>query len=241
MLGTAAQAQHSTLITHPAHHTPTKLLLADAFSRLKQAETDAELLTRMVSTTTEVPHRYAAWLMLVRSLAVRSDFDMRILPAHLMTTIVTSLNAMLINPAKHVLGLSHLTDIMVAQVQSPGQFGGLFLTNPFIKLQAAHVASLAAFWKHTRTTGYNSMVFQPQRPLAPFTRLMQRTCSKTYTHPTFGLTFLGSHPMINSQGICLALRHHPSWSCVHYRADSRTYCMSYKPKPFMPNLTRISK
>ena len=38
---------------------------------------------------------------------------------------------------------------MLAQVQLPGHLGGLFLTNPFIKLQVAHLASVASSWSHT--------------------------------------------------------------------------------------------
>ena len=38
---------------------------------------------------------------------------------------------------------------MLAQAQLPGHLGGLFLTNPFIKLQVAHLASVSASWKHT--------------------------------------------------------------------------------------------
>ena len=125
--------------------------LADATLRAEQANDDANLLIHMVETTCEVPVRYAAWLMLVRSLAVRMDFDMRVLPADLLTPLVTSHTAMLFRVAKHILGLSAISDVMLVQMQLPGQYGGLFLTNPLIKLQVAHLASMAASWNHTYT------------------------------------------------------------------------------------------
>ena len=118
--------------------------LADATMRAEQANNDADLLIHMVETTCETPVRYAAWLMLVRSLAVRMDFDMRVLPADMLTPLVTAHTAMLFRVAKHILGLSQISDTMPVQMQLPGQYGGMFLTNPLIKLQVAHLASMAA-------------------------------------------------------------------------------------------------
>jgi hypothetical protein len=149
VLGTAAQAGNSTLITVPDHPIPLQRIVADAHSRLLQTDADADLLVQMVETKTEQPMRYAAWLMLVRSLAVRMDFDMRILPAEVLSPLILHLTATLLRTARSILGLPHLSDIMLAQAQAPGQFGGMFLTNPFIKLQVAHLASMAASWKHT--------------------------------------------------------------------------------------------
>ena len=123
--------------------------LADATMRAEQANNDASLLIHMVETTCEVPVRYAAWLMLVRSLAVRMDFDMRVLPADLFAPRLTSHTAMLFRVARHILGLTEINDLMLVQMQLPGQYGGLFLTNPLIKLQVAHLASMAASWNHT--------------------------------------------------------------------------------------------
>ena len=68
--------------------------------------------------------------MLVRSLAVRMDFDMRVLPADLLTPLITVHTAMLFRVAKHILGLSEITDVMQVQMQLPDQYGGMFLTPP---------------------------------------------------------------------------------------------------------------
>ena len=121
ILGTAAQAIHSTLITSPVHPIPMVVQLADATMRAEQANNDASLLIHMVETTCEVPVRYAAWLMLVRCLAVRMDFDMRVLPADLLTPLITSHTAMLFRVAKHILGLTEIDDLMLVQMQLPGQ------------------------------------------------------------------------------------------------------------------------
>ena len=85
----------------------------------------------MAQTCTDEPVRYAAWLMLTRSLASRLDFDMRILPAATLTPTITLYTATLLQTASVILGLPDLTNIMLAQVQLPGHLGGLFLTNPF--------------------------------------------------------------------------------------------------------------
>ena len=81
--------------------------------------------------------------MLTRSLAVRMDFDMRILPAELLTPVVTAFTARLLRLAKCVLGLAGISHTMLAQAR------GLFLTNLSIKLHVAHISSLTVSWKHT--------------------------------------------------------------------------------------------
>ena len=65
----------------------------------------------MVETSCETPVRYAAWLMLVLSLAVRLDFDMRVLPSDLLTTPITSHTATLVRVAKHILALPRTTEV----------------------------------------------------------------------------------------------------------------------------------
>ncbi len=87
--------------------------------------------------------------MLTRSLAVRLDFDMRILPATTLYPLITSFTSMLLCTARAILDLPSLTDDMLAQAQLPGSYGGLFPTSPFIKLQVAHLASLSSAWSHT--------------------------------------------------------------------------------------------
>ena len=82
--------------------------------------------------------------MLTRSLAARLDFDMRILPATILTPAITAFTATLLRVARTILNLPALTDAMPAQAQLPGHHGGVFLTNPFIELQVAHLASIAA-------------------------------------------------------------------------------------------------
>ena len=77
------------------------------------------------------------------------DFDMGILPATLLTPVITAFTAILLRVAKTILGLTAITDAMMAQAQLPSHLAGFFLTNPFIKLQVVHLASLAASWKHT--------------------------------------------------------------------------------------------
>ena len=147
MLGTAVQAQHNALIMVPGHLIPTQCLVTDAYKRLRLADVDADLITQIVETITEQPLRYAARLMLVRSLAVGLDIGMRILPAEVLSPIVTALTWTVLQVACAVTSLCHLTDALLAQAQLPRQYGGMFLTSPSIKLQVAYSVSLAASWR----------------------------------------------------------------------------------------------
>jgi hypothetical protein len=198
VLGTAAQSAHSTLITTPAHPIPMKRLVVDVHKRLELATSDAELLINMAETTTEMPVRYAAWLMLVRSLAVRLDFDMRILPADILSPIVTQFTATLLRVAKAILHLPDLSDPMMAQAQLPGQFGGLFLTNPFIKLQVAHLASMAASWKHTfhwaQQQGLSETEAFTSIDTSHATNLLEDLHTSNIWINVFGMPCPGQHP-----------------------------------------------
>ena len=69
---------------------------------------------------------------------------MRILPATILAPAITAFTATLLRVARTILDLPALTDAMLAQAQLPGHLGCLFLTNPFIKLQVEHLASIAA-------------------------------------------------------------------------------------------------
>ena len=60
VLGTAAQADHSTLIALPCSPIPGNRLIADATARLLQAEEDAALLEQMAETVMDDPLRYVA-------------------------------------------------------------------------------------------------------------------------------------------------------------------------------------
>ena len=57
VLGTTAQAQHSTLATTSSHPIPMAEPLGDAATKAKHAAEDAELLIHMVETTCEQPLR----------------------------------------------------------------------------------------------------------------------------------------------------------------------------------------
>ena len=93
----------------------------------------------MVATSCEQPTRYAAWLMLVRSLAVSFDFDMRILPSSVIAPTICDFTQTLITTAQTILGLGDLSVLSIEQIQLPGCFGGLYLPNPLIKLQVSHL------------------------------------------------------------------------------------------------------
>ena len=149
VLGSAAAGAHKTTITLPSHPTPIPLLLAETHARFVTANSDAQLLRDMVATTCDQPTRYAAWLMLVRSLAVRLDFDMRILPSSVIAPTICDFTQTLITTAQAIIGLGDLSSLSVDQLQLPGCFGGLYLPNPLVKLQVAHLSSLAASWRHT--------------------------------------------------------------------------------------------
>ena len=87
--------------------------------------------------------------MLVRSLAVRLDFDMRILPSSILAPMVCAFTQTLISTAQSIIGLGDLPTLCIEQLELPGCHGGFYLTNPIIKLQVAHLSSLAASWRHT--------------------------------------------------------------------------------------------
>ena len=118
---------------------PINVLLAEAHSRLNNADSDAQLLREMVATSGEQPTRYAAWLMLVRSLAVRLDFEMRILPSSVLAPMICTFTQTLITTAQAIIGLGDLPTLCIEQIQLPGCYGGLYLPNPRVKLQVAHL------------------------------------------------------------------------------------------------------
>ena len=149
VLGSAASGTHKATISLPSHPTPVNILISEAHERYNTACQDAQLLKSMVTTSCEQPTRYAAWLMLVRSLAVRLDFDMRILPSSILAPIICDFTQTLITTAQTIIGLGDLPTLSIEQLQLPGSHGGLYLTNPIIKLQVSHLASLAASWRHT--------------------------------------------------------------------------------------------
>jgi len=149
ILGTAAAGNLATFVTVRTDSTHSAALTADASARLESATADAELLTRLVDTPLSVSTKYAAWLLLCRSLAVRLDFDMRILaPTHL-SEIVTRFQHTLFKVARKIIGLPNITPQQLIQAQLPGHFGGMFLSSPTAKLQVAHLSSLAASWRPT--------------------------------------------------------------------------------------------
>ena len=88
-----------TTISLPSHPMPLDILLADSHSCFNNADSDAQLLRDMVATSCEQPTRYAAWLMVVRSLAVRLDFDMRILPSSILAPMICTFTQTLITTA----------------------------------------------------------------------------------------------------------------------------------------------
>ena len=116
---------------------------------LQHAQEDARLLKEMALTPTKQCTKYAAWLMLCRSLAVRLDFDMRILPKEVLLPIITELNDAILDAAQIIANLPDLSAAQLSQIQLPGHLGGLFLTNPLVKLEVAHLSSIAASWHPT--------------------------------------------------------------------------------------------
>ena len=103
----------------------------------------------MALTPTKQHTKYAAWLMLCRSLAVRLDFDMRILPKEVLLPVISEFNSTILETARSIANLTGLTAGQMSQLQLPGHLGGLFLTNPLIKLEVAHLSSVAASWHPT--------------------------------------------------------------------------------------------
>ena len=92
---------------------PLIVLLAEAHSRLSNADSDAQLLRELVATSCEQPTRYAAWLMLVRSLAVRLDVDMRILPSSVLAPMICTFTQTLITTAQAIIGLGDLPTLCI--------------------------------------------------------------------------------------------------------------------------------
>ena len=120
VLGSAASGSHKTTISLPSHPTPISILLAEAHARYTTASQDAQLLKDMVTTSCEQPTRYAAWLMLVRSLAVRLDFDMRILPSSVLAPLICDFTQTLITTAQTIIGIGDLSTLSREQLQVPG-------------------------------------------------------------------------------------------------------------------------
>ena len=149
VLRSAASGSHKTTISLPTHPIPLNILLAETHSRFVDADSDAQLLRGMVATSCDQPTRYAAWLMLLRSLAVRLDFDMRILPSSVITPMICAFTQILVTTAQAIMGLGDLSTLCIEQIQLSGCHGGLCLPNPMVKLQVAHLSSMTASWRHT--------------------------------------------------------------------------------------------
>ena len=149
VLGTAAGGQHATILNVNNSPEAAEALTVDTQKRLSRAVEDSKLLLTMMETPLAVATKQAGWLMLVRSLAVRLDFDMRILPPLVLNGIVNSFQQVLLSTAESILDLSNITTVMQQQMQLPGHLGGMYLTSPFLKLRVAHLASVAASWKCT--------------------------------------------------------------------------------------------
>ena len=198
---------HSTLITSPVYLILMAGLLADVTLRSKQADDDADLFIHMVETTCEIPVRYAALLMLVRSLAVRLDFDMSIPPSDLLALLITAHTATLFRVAKHILGLSRITDPMLVQMQLPGQYGCMFLTNPLIKLQVAHLASMAASLNHT-SDWLRHQGFTEVNALNAMNTTQATALLEDLRNSTIFLAYLADPVQGCNQGACLILSPH---------------------------------
>jgi hypothetical protein len=149
VLGTAADGQFATVLSVAESDTVAAAIVAGTTSRLHSAQEDAALLEKLVDTPLEVPKRQAAWYMLVRSLAVRLDFDMRITPGLYIQPLVTKLERTLERVAEKILGIGALTMDMNQQLKLPGHVAGMHLTSPSLKLKVAHLASVSAAWKPT--------------------------------------------------------------------------------------------
>ena len=124
VLGPAASGSHKTTISLPTHPTPLSILLAETHSRFVDAVGDAQLLHDTVATSCDQPTRYAAWLMLVRSLAARLDFDMRILPSSVIAPLICAFTQILVTTAQAIIGLGDLRTLCIEQIQLPGCYGG---------------------------------------------------------------------------------------------------------------------
>ena len=149
VLGTAADGQFATVLAVTQSRAVEAAIVESTTKRLQAADEDATLLERLIDTQLEVPKRQATWYMLVRSLAVRLDFDMRITPSLYIHPLVTQLEHTLERVAEKVLGIGTLTEDNHQQLKLPGHIAGMHLTSPSLKLRVAHLASVAAAWKPT--------------------------------------------------------------------------------------------
>ena len=156
VLGSAASGSHKTTISFPSHPTPINLLLAEAHARFNNADSDAQLLRDMVATSCEQPTRYAAWLMLVRSLAVRLDFAMRILHSSVLAPMICDFTQTLITTAQAIIGLGDLPTLCIEQMQLPGCYG-VFTYRILLSNCKLHTSRLWQLLGGTPTTGYNNV------------------------------------------------------------------------------------
>ena len=153
VLGSAAQGNFSSFLTSPLDGTPPTILsLSPAAAPCKRrhdaAQELASALQAMMNLAMSARSLHPAWLILVKVLAVKLDYDCRISFPVLIDPFVQSFDSMLRATASSILGFVALPDRVADQVFLPGSLAGLSIKKCSDTVLAAPVASAAQCLYH---------------------------------------------------------------------------------------------
>ena len=130
VLGSAAQGDFASFLTSPLDGSPATIhSLSPAATPCKKrhdaAQKLATALQSMMSLAMTSRSLHPAWLILVKVLAVKLDYDCRISFPVLIDPFVQSFDSMLRATASSILGFVALPDRVAEQVFLPGSLSGL--------------------------------------------------------------------------------------------------------------------
>jgi hypothetical protein len=118
------------------------VIVAPAKKRLQVATRMAHAISAIQNSVLQVPSAYPCWMLLVKCLAVKLDFDFRVSAPSLRLPIAHQFKNLLSNTAASILGFSYLPEEVFQQMSLPGKLSGLGLRNPLDTVLAAPVASV---------------------------------------------------------------------------------------------------
>ncbi len=125
------------------HCDDSAFLTAPAEKRMASAVALCNAVLHMLNCSLPVQSSLPCWLLAVKVIAVKLDFDFRVSDPRAMAPLAESLSRNLRCVSSAVLGFASLPDIVFAQIALPGKLSGLNLRHPMDTLLAAPVASAA--------------------------------------------------------------------------------------------------
>ncbi|CAE8704314.1 unnamed protein product, partial [Polarella glacialis] len=132
--GSAAQGDFGTFLSIYSVGVQPTIKRSDKAAKL------STLIKQMMQESLSAPKKQAAWLLLVRVLAVKMDYDCRISEPLGLMTLAVQHDALLVSAAACIIGVPP-TSLPIGQIQLPGKHSGMFLRSTINALFTAPLAS----------------------------------------------------------------------------------------------------